>query len=559
MSKRENNRRDKIDKINIKKFRKLKNIKFKFGERITIVSGQNGIGKSNILGLIANGSESKKRQLLNKQFRSRFNEIFDLDEYFDYEKPKENKDEYNVLLDYCYDNDSLKKECKISKHQERLKIVPRSIDESGKKLKDTAKVKIPTIYLGLTRLIPMGETPESHLKFTKKQSINPEDLEFYNSCYREVLGKQKLDEGIFEHQISNSTKHSLIQNFKDYNVQAISSGQDSLSSILTALTSFNNLNNNSSEYFGGILLIDEIDCTLHPAAQKRLFNLLKYTCKKLKLQVIATTHSLTFLQEMLNAKEESEKGELDTPLYEICYIAGSKFPQQRKNISYRNLKNDLFSSSQDINPSDSYPIVKFYFEDDEASFLFQTIFEEKRDFFKEKIQPIFISLKTSCDNLIKLPTRDDYFQTTVIIPDADIGSASNNVELQDLIDNHKNIVKLFGEHSPEEEIYTLLTSIYKNEDEKHDYFFESYSDSLPDSRIEPILDEITSSLKETSKNKKRRDHFKKWFNEYKTEFKAAGLFKYYLDNNESNVKLFAEEVNRAIDNSIRLTALSKIK
>lgn len=550
-------RRDKIKSINIKKFRKLKDIEFEFGERITIISGHNSIGKSTILGLIANGSESREKHLLNKQFRSRFNELFDLDHYFDYEKPKEINEEYSVLLEYKYDSNKEIKECKISNHEGRLKIVPRSVDEDGKKLQSTAKINIPTLYLGLSRLIPMGETAKEHLQFTKKQSIEQEDIDYYHECYKAVLGDHNNDKGIFEHRITSSSKHSLIQDFKEYGIQTISSGQDSLSSILTALTSFNNLKKNSEDYHGGILLIDEIDCTLHLSAQKKLFNLLKKECKRLSLQVIATTHSLTFLQEILLAKEDSEKGDIESPLYEICYISGYKVPVKRNDISYRNLKNDLLSASQDIKVSDSYPIVKFYFEDEEAKFLFESIFEEYRNYFSEKIQTVFISLMTSCENLVKLPSRDDYFQTTVIVPDGDVGMDSNTSGLIDYIEEQQNIVKLFGNKSPEEETYNLLKNIY--EDDEHRTFFEVYGEKLADTRVEVILKEIDDALNNGNNQKKRRDHFKKWFNQYKSELKAAGFFKYYVEKNFEHFEQFSNDINRAIDYTIRLTTLTKLQ
>jgi predicted ATPase len=42
-------------------FRMLKNITINIADRITVIAGHNGIGKSTILGLIANGSEIKKK------------------------------------------------------------------------------------------------------------------------------------------------------------------------------------------------------------------------------------------------------------------------------------------------------------------------------------------------------------------------------------------------------------------------------------------------------------------------------------------------------------------
>ena len=46
----------------------------------------------------------------------------------------------------------------------------------------------------------------------------------------------------------------------------------------------------------GLLLIDEIDATLHPAAQVRLTNLIYNTCKRFAFQAFFTTHSLQILE-----------------------------------------------------------------------------------------------------------------------------------------------------------------------------------------------------------------------------------------------------------------------
>ena len=43
---------------------------------------------------------------------------------------------------------------------------------------------------------------------------------------------------------------------------------------------------------GGILLIDELDATLHPAAQIRLIDLIYKVCKQFNFQAVFTTHSL---------------------------------------------------------------------------------------------------------------------------------------------------------------------------------------------------------------------------------------------------------------------------
>ncbi|MFW2058184.1 AAA family ATPase, partial [Acinetobacter haemolyticus] len=61
-------------------FRKLVNVEIEISTRITVISGHYGIGKSTILGLIANGSVGKKhKSLFGRTFRSVFSVMFFLE------------------------------------------------------------------------------------------------------------------------------------------------------------------------------------------------------------------------------------------------------------------------------------------------------------------------------------------------------------------------------------------------------------------------------------------------------------------------------------------------
>lgn len=551
-------RRDKIESIDIKKFRKLKDIKFNLGERLTIISGHNGIGKSTILGLIANASEFKEQSLLNKQFKSRFSEIFKLDIHFDYEKPKENREEYNTLINYTWNNSKIVKQCKISKHndagKERLKIVPRTIYSDLEHLsKSTAKVAIPTLYLGLSRLIPIGETTDDNLGFINKQKPDPEVLNYYNQCYNKVMDYES-NESFVELKVKDSLKHTLLLANKEHKENAISSGQDSLSSIITALSSFYSLKkNNPDNYFGGILLIDEIDITLHPVAQKKLVKLLNTQCRQLNLQIIATTHSLTILKEVLQLKTDSEKSILNAPLHEVCYISGFKKPILRSEISYEHLKNDLFSASQS---QKSYPEIKLYTEDAEAKFILDKIIKQKNNNISKNFILKTIALNTDCRNLITLPEKDNYFKTVIIVPDGDTGKG-NTSDLQDTIEHSKNIIKLIGDNSPEENIHDLLSKLVESPDD-HDKYYENYSDKLNETRISEILSDLDDKLCQVNKDNKKREAYKNWFRTIENEIDFSGFMDYYIEYNKDEVELFIKLLNEALSDAARLNVMLKL-
>lgn len=79
----------KLKKISFdeKGFRKLKNIEIPIAPYITAIAGHNGIGKSTILGLIANcsGLSKGEKSFFGKVFQSNFQEAFHLDYFQDYD------------------------------------------------------------------------------------------------------------------------------------------------------------------------------------------------------------------------------------------------------------------------------------------------------------------------------------------------------------------------------------------------------------------------------------------------------------------------------------------
>lgn len=105
-------------------FRMFRNIEVEIAERITVIGGHNGIGKSTLLGLIANGSEIKKNQgvtLFGTAFQAQLHELFYLDESKDYISSQKIKPSFQLV--YSSNGlDDLIKTCNVSRHTEN-KIV----------------------------------------------------------------------------------------------------------------------------------------------------------------------------------------------------------------------------------------------------------------------------------------------------------------------------------------------------------------------------------------------------------------------------------------------------
>ncbi|MCO6548723.1 MAG: AAA family ATPase, partial [Gilliamella sp.] len=285
--------------------RKLKNLKINFADRITLIAGFNGIGKSTILGLVASSSG-----LTNKNINSYLNKSFsvDINEIIHFEPDELNSGQLKApwpKLVYSVETPSGKiehwKNISITKRTLRLRSVART-DKNSPDTKLTgpdAKIPLPTIYLGMLRMLPIGECSEENI-ISEDELIAPEDAKFLNDFINKVIKGTKLkSEDRLTTQSINNTKKSSKHPDYGHTSKSVSLGQDSLSSIATAIASFNKLKREQGDsYQGGILVIDEIDAGFHPHAQQNLIDALGNAAKNLSLQIVATTHSSKLIEYM---------------------------------------------------------------------------------------------------------------------------------------------------------------------------------------------------------------------------------------------------------------------
>lgn len=82
------NKKLRPEHFSVEYFRNFKEVSFELGRKITVISGQNGVGKSNLLSLIASGSGLNKKSVLGSNFQPEFYEFFNVDEDEDFESYK---------------------------------------------------------------------------------------------------------------------------------------------------------------------------------------------------------------------------------------------------------------------------------------------------------------------------------------------------------------------------------------------------------------------------------------------------------------------------------------
>ncbi|WP_181350520.1 AAA family ATPase [Thalassobacillus sp. CUG 92003] len=543
--------KNKLDYLQIDKFRKLKDISINVAERITVIAGHNGIGKSTILGLIANGSELKKyRSYFDKTFQSKFQEIFHLDSNNDYHS--EQNEKYSFIMKYTYEGETLYKKGTISNHDGRLKVVPRNSNEVGKLTNESfldvganAKVTIPTIYIGMSRVIPIGETDEALYTLQSSNSPSEEDIRFMNEAYIEIIGNEPMEnEKISKQSLKHTTKRSIGPSFVDYPFQTVSLGQDSLSSILTAILSFRKLKRELDEgdginYNGGLLVIDEIDACLHPSAQEKLLNILDRAAKDLNLQIVVTSHSLTIIKEVLAKQLQTMQNPADEKTYyNVIYLQNTMDPHIMKDPTYLKIKNDMFLRFNRY--QDHSQVVKVYFEDEEAYFLYKTLMRHLTIDRLTDINLEEVIAHINCDTLLKLPDKDSYFRNVLIMPDGDVKTG----RYEPYIERHDNICPLPSDVAPEVLVYNYLK--YLLEDMSHS-FWKNNLDHLHGQIVrDRIIKDIEDKIQSRS-DKKSREYFKEWFNEYKDLFEKTEIISYWMNDNPDEVTEFEFQMKISLD------------
>ena len=363
----------KLDSIEFRTppFRKLGDIKVPISGRITLIAGRNGVGKSTILALIAGTSGLARKGVktyLGIEPRVNAEEILRLSFAREYVK-KESERPY-MLLNYTLGDKSFVKKGNVSGGKDRLRVVPRNepkapITLGSLKIPESGKVPIPTIYLGMTRVVPTGETDPDLLQ-QRKVSMAPEDHQLYHDFSEAVIFANSAvgESAVTAQAISGTKKNALYPNYPDYEPTNVSLGQDSLSSIATALASFSKIRRDmGAAYRGGLLVIDELDAGFHPRAQVVLLEQMKTKARELQIQVVATTHSLTLL-EFAHSDIHNDNRVGMAP-DQIVYLKGG-FPVELLDVrDFGAIYADMHMKLLPIAPVNKS--VKVYVEDDEAA------------------------------------------------------------------------------------------------------------------------------------------------------------------------------------------------
>lgn len=500
-----------VDKVKIKRFRGFVDQIVDFGE-INIIIGQNGTQKTTLMGIITQGFTNKdsyfkdEKTFLDKSFQYKVSDII----------------KFSNNVDKAGDH----RWTLYSKVYTEGKYALKSFNRSGtsnlrfynadSRTKGDGYSKVPIIYLSLGRVNPIVESSTNGRELDKYIKKNEEEIKkHYQKIFKTFHEEDIKFQGYSKGKIRNFGIKSDSTDFF-----SSSSGQDNISQILLSVYSFKYLKEKyKDQYEGGILIIDELETTLHPFSQKELFKFLKRQGKNLKIQIFFTTHSDIILREY-------EENYILDPNVKLIYLEkrGGKISIE-SNPNYGIVFHSITGQKiMDQNES-KYEIIR---EDKEAEIVAKELLRNKVYLRRLK----FENFNLGCNQILTLNNTVPYFNKRLIILDGDAKSSKLYKK------NQKNIVFLPGKFNPEKTIYEYAKKL---DDDDSIWIRGGFTKQHVINAIEP------SNIDDRVKSKK-------WFNEMlefdDKQFKKL-IKKCYLEGYKEESNCFIENIIEKTDQKIK--------
>lgn len=322
-----------IEKIYIHKFRKFSDIEIPLGSKVTAIAGKNGTMKTTLLGILGQpfSMNNKDNPLCSERTLDGAEFVTELNDRFKFSPEKDIAGQHR--WDVYFDNPSISPESPYpvnsihrSKKDRTLRFWHATKRDQGSGFRT-----FPVIYLSLQRLSPLGESKKQ--KFDSA-ALSPDEKQFVEHYHNTILCTDvtAVETGI---TTASNKKATIASTTDEYDAYGISAGQDNVGKILLAVLSFRRLKKrHPNEYNGGLLLIDELDAAMYPAAQEKLTETLYRFASDYKLQIVFTTHSMTVLEKIKEKKYRN-----DTSLIYL-YERGGKI-EMHHNPTVNQIRNHL--------------------------------------------------------------------------------------------------------------------------------------------------------------------------------------------------------------------------
>lgn len=487
-----------VRSVVIDKFRNLPIGEYNLGKRITVITGQNATGKSTLLGMIAQPFGSEERDIWGKQMRAKFNEIFKLSPKFD--KPSEHRYVINTYKNLHPEGNSVQV-ASYKRDNNTIRFVTGKTRDQG-----DGNIDIPVCYLGLKRVFPLGETFNPEI--TQHQLSN-EERNFFIEHHRKILLETDI-EITPQTLLSKRQKATLGIETKSYDSLAISAGQDNVGQILGAIISLQRYKHKMGDgYRGALLVIDEVDVTLHAASQKKLAEFLLNMSRNLNIQIIVSTHSLHFIKSL---EACHSIGRNDYAVWHLLCPKGEILFEENPPLD----KVERFIYLRAEGKAHQAPKVSVFLEDEEAVLFLKNILPSK---LKQKLKITSLGLGFGEIRPVAkiLCKTEKTLECSIWILDGDQKIKSNDP---------KTLLTLPGGCSVEKLFHEYLENLQASDDFwTEPYYKQNFmnNDALPDNPS--------------------REAYKKWFNEEKKHWGRgmSKLYKRWGRDNKQPVDEFKEQ------------------
>lgn len=475
-----------IKHAHIEQFRALKNLDFDLGRMMTVIVGHNGTMKTTILGILSQTfTISKDNPMVGEKtidgynFHSQFSEKF---KFSDKDIAGDHKWRLD-LYDGIYKSNYFEAKS-IYRDKKTNKIRFWSTEGRGVSMNYP---QVPVYYISLKRVTPIGEEK----KVNVESVLSEDEKNFLVNEYKTIFSitnPAKLE----VETISSTNKHSVAVHTDQYDALTISAGQDNLGKILLAILSFKRLKNKyPNEYKGGILLIDEIESTLHPSAQKMLIKRIYKYAKDYKIQFIFTTHSPSIISAAFQDKYKKDNSQLLYLKKTNEHIEAYSNPDINNVIA--ELSGEVVDKKKKINK------VEIFCEDIVASKILRNLLSGYKKYFKisncslgaeEYMELIRVGLQPITESILILDgdKRDD-----------------KNIKKKIASYKAENVIFLPSCYCPEKMCYFFLHDLKED-----DSFWDNSLGGFDKGKCflgYPVLTDSSST-----------DEFKNWFNNVNNNF-----------------------------------------
>ncbi len=254
-----------IEKITISGLRSWNNKSIDFKFPVVAIVGENGAGKSTLLKAAACAYEGKSKQTT----------FYPSDFFIETQWEKIQ----NVQIDYS-----------IKYGENRFPLIYSKKTERWRANKD--RLKNDVYILEISRTLPLDATA-GYAKMAKlaAQEISRNEIsEDYRERLSYILGKNYQNASFVTTEFDTKKEVGLLRReFGEISQYHQGAGEDTTLDLIRTLQDLPNYS---------LLIIDEVEASLHPKSQRRLIQFLLWFARQKKCQVILSTHSPYILQEL---------------------------------------------------------------------------------------------------------------------------------------------------------------------------------------------------------------------------------------------------------------------